>query len=68
MTFEGRRLPNEVPPQVYEPGDYGRFRGAWMARTPHGDLCPLRDVFEHDTRRLSGMAPGWLLIEGKWES
>lgn len=68
MTQDGRRLPNDVPPQVYRCGDYGLYRGTWFARTPLGSLCQLRDVFEHASRVVSAIAAPWLLIEGKWES
>lgn len=68
MTIDGRRLPNGVPPQLYQPGDYGWYRDRWVARTPTGGFSELRDVFEHDSRQVSAVTASWLLIQGKWES
>lgn len=66
--LEGRRLPNGVPPQTYEPCDYGWYGGRWVARTPDGKRCELRSVVEHASRRVSAVTSSWLLIEGKWHA
>lgn len=57
-----------MPPQMLAPGEYCWHVEGWVARTPDGALCYLRDVFEHDDLRVSAVTPKWLLIEGKWHA
>lgn len=44
------RRPDETEPHLFEPGDYGRWRGIWFCKTPNGHLGNLtaHDVTEHE--------------------
>ncbi len=69
----GRRVYEDTPPHLYEPGDYGRHHGEWWCRAPvnadgvsyPGRLLTHR-VEEHEDRTIS-VSPSILNAYGDGE-
>lgn len=68
--MNGRRVPDGTSPHLYEPGDYGRWKGGWYARCPgdgprrlQGNLSQ-HHVTEHDDGTIT-VSPS-ILVTAEW--